>query len=339
MSKSNIEILESFLSADTSVLENSNAEILQDVSSVVDAYLEGETEESFNNRIEKVFTDDSNHAEYLRDLITDNYFKEDTNDVVKTKIVFLSNSNTLLKDELEFRTDLKKLYLIENRSVLKKKLQELTELEAAAATASVVPAASVSPVVSYFKPLAIAASVLLVVVIGYYLFRNPQQTQIAKVEYKKIPIGVIGINAVQGFASDTLITETLTGDSCIIAVINDSVNAYRFWNDTLIIKTNIKVDSIQITRRLYSNGYIKLVKERDSILRELELLQVEAGGRSTGDGPLLQAKLKKYHTLLDKLERETLQAKTDKTYMKINNTEYQIMESEEFLIFGIEQSE
>ena len=48
MSKSNIEILESFLSADTSVLENSNADILQEISTVVDKYLEGETEESFN---------------------------------------------------------------------------------------------------------------------------------------------------------------------------------------------------------------------------------------------------------------------------------------------------
>ena len=108
MSKSNIEILESFLSADTSVLESSNAEFLQDLSSVVDAYLEGETEDSFNSRIEQILTEDNNHAEYLRDLITDNYFKEDTNDVVKTKIVFLSISNTLLKDELEFRIDLKK---------------------------------------------------------------------------------------------------------------------------------------------------------------------------------------------------------------------------------------
>jgi hypothetical protein len=338
MSKSNIEILESFLSTDTSVLENSNAEILQDVSSIVDAYLEGETEESFNKRIEQILTEENNHAEYLRDLITDNYFKEDTNDVVKTKIVFLSNSNALLKDELEFRTDLKKLYLIENRSVLKKKLQELTEVEAAAANASVAPAASISPSVSYFKPLAIAASVLLVVVIGYFLFINPQQTQIAKVEYKRIPIAVIGVDEVQGFAGDGRLTETLSGDSCVIAVIKDSINAYRFWNDTLILKTNIKVDSIQITRRLYSNGYIKLLKERDSILRELELLQVESG-RNTGDEPLLQANLKEYHVLLDKLERELSQSRTDKTYMKINNTEYQIMESEEFLKLGIEQSE
>ncbi len=299
MSKSNIEILESFLSADTSVLESSNAEFLQDLSSVVDAYLEGETEDSFNSRIEQILTEDNNHAEYLRDLITDNYFKEDTNDVVKTKIVFLSISNTLLKDELEFRIDLKKLYLIENRSVLKKKLQELIELEAAAATASVAPAASISPGVSYFKPLAIAASVLLVVVAGYLILKNPEQTQIAKLEYKRIPIGVVGISAAQGFASDSLITETLTGDSCVIAIIKDSINAYRYWNDTLILKTKIKVDSIQITRKLYSNEYIKLVIERDSLVQELE--------------------------------NEMLQAKTDKTYLKVNNIEYQIMGSEAFL--------
>ncbi len=338
MSKSNIEILESFLSTDTSVLESSNAEILQNLSSVVDAYLEGETEDIINSTIEQVLTEDNPHAEYLRDLVADAYFKEDTNDVVKTKIVFLSYSNTLLKDELEFRTDLKKLYLIENRSVLKKKLQELTELEAESATASVAPAASISPGVSYFKPLAIAASVLLVVVIGYFIFRNPQQTQIAKMEYKKIPIGIVGLSEVQGFAGNGSLSETLIEDSCIIAVIKDSINAYRYWNDTLILRTNIKVDSIQITRRLYSNEYLKLVKERDSILRELELLRVEVG-RSTGDGPLLQAKLKRFHTLLDKLKRESLQAKTDKTYMKINNTEYQIMESEEFLKFDVEHSE
>lgn len=336
MSKSNIEILESFLSADTSVLENSNAEILRDLSSVVDAYLEGETEESFNNRIEQILTDDSNHAEYLRDLITDNYFKEDTNYVVKTKIVFLSNSNALLKHELEFRTDLKKLYLIENRSVLKKKLQELTELEAAAATASVAPAASIRPGVSYFKPLAIAASVLLVVVIGYFIFRNPQQTQIAKVEYKRIPIAVVGIDEVQGFAGNDSMAEALAGDTCVIAVINDSINAYRFWNDTLVLRTNIKVDSIQITRKLYSNEYLKLVKERDSLAHELlELLN----SNERGYGPRIQAIRKEYYSLLEKTEIEILQAKTDKTYLKVNNTEYQIMESEEFLKLEVEYSE
>lgn len=51
MSKSNIEILESIW-VDTSVLESSNAEFLQDLSSVVDAYLEGRNRDSFNSRIE-----------------------------------------------------------------------------------------------------------------------------------------------------------------------------------------------------------------------------------------------------------------------------------------------
>jgi hypothetical protein len=334
MSKSNIEILESFLSADTSVLENSNAEILQDVSSVVDAYLEGETEESFNNRIEQVLTDDSNHAEYLRDLITDNYFKEDTNDVVKTKIVFLSSSNTLLKDELEFRTDLKKLYLIENRSVLKKKLQELTELEAATATASVAPAASIRPGVSYFRPLAIAASVLLVVVIGYFIFRNPQQTQIAKVEYKRIPIGVVGIDEVHGFAGNGPIAEALAADSCVIAVINDSINAYKFWNDTLILKTSIKVDSIKVTRKLYSNEYIKLVKERDSLIQGFKRII-----KYDKKGNLLRIESNEYEKQLVEIERRMNGNKIDKIYLQINNTEYQIMESEEFLKLEVEHSE
>ena len=117
--------------------------------------------------------------------------------------------------------------------------------------------------------MAIAASVLLVVVAGYLILKNPEQTQIAKLEYKRIPIGVVGISAAQGFASDSLITETLTGDSCVIAIIKDSINAYRYWNDTLILKTKIKVDSIQITRKLYSNEYIKLVIERDSLVQEL----------------------------------------------------------------------
>jgi hypothetical protein len=334
MSKSNIEILDSFLSADTSVLESSNAEILQDLSSVVDEYLEGETEDSFNNRIEQVLTDDSNHAGYLRDLITDNYFKEDTNDVVKTKIVFLSNSNTLLKDELEFRTDLKKLYLIENRSVLKKKLQELTEIEAAAATASVAPAASISPGVSYFKSLAIAASVLLVVVIGYFIFRNPQQSQIAKVEYKRIPIGVIGIDEVQGFAGDGPMAEALTGDSCVIAVIKDSINAYRFWNDTLILKTKIKVDSIKVTRKLYSNEYIKLVKERDSLIQGFKRII-----KYDKKGNLLRIESNEYEKQLVEIERRMNENKIDKIYLQINNTEYQIMESEEFLKLDVEHSE
>lgn len=63
--------------------------------------------------------------------------------------------------------------------------------------------------------MAIAASVLLVVIVGYSLFRTIQPTQIAKVEYKRIPISVIGIEEIQGFAGN----ETLDIDSCIIAIV------------------------------------------------------------------------------------------------------------------------
>ncbi len=292
MSKSNIEILESFLSADTSVLENSNAEIIQDVSSVVDAYLEGETEESFNNRIEQVLTEDNAHAAYLRDLIADIFFQEDTSDEIKSKITLLGSSNSMLADELEFRTNLKKLYLIEQRSVLKKKLQDLTEPviiidEEIAAVANAVPAASIQKPTSYLKPLAIAASVLVVVIAGYLLFKNPQQPQIAKVdtkkntdsiaipEYKKmIIINIDNENGI-GFAGNGPASIT---DSIVVGVLNDTINAYRLWNDTLVVKTATKADSIEVVRRVSKDSdkiYLKLNTNEYQIMETEEFLRLE----------------------------------------------------------------
>ncbi|MCB0514297.1 MAG: hypothetical protein KDC60_07710 [Bacteroidetes bacterium] len=284
MSKNNIEILESFLKVDISVLESNSAEILQVLSSVVDTYLEGETEDVFNNRIEQILSEDNSHAEYLRDLIADIYFEEDTNNNVKSKILILSSTHPLIKQELEFRTDIRKLYLLENRTAFKEKLQGLTKRNLVES-----PAANVNRGVSYFKSLAIAASVLLVVIVGYSLFRTIQPTQIAKVEYKRIPISVIGIEEIQGFAGN----ETLDIDSCIIAIVKDSVNSYKYWNDTLILKTNIKVDSLQIIRKIKDDN------------REI--------------------------TDTNSISQNTSSALQDKTYLKINDKEYQIVESEVFL--------
>lgn len=290
MSKNNIEILTSFLSADTSVLESSNAEISQNISSVLDAYLDEETDDSFNKRIEVIFMEDNSHAEYLRDLIADAYFKEDTNEAVKSKIVSLSNSNSLLKNELEFRTDIKKLYLIENRPAFKKKLQDLTEpvlADVAAANTNVSPAASTGSNVSFLKPLAIAASVLLVVVIGYFIFRDPQQTQIAKVdtkkntdsiavpEYKKMIIITLGKQNGIGFASDG---QSAITDSLVIGVLIDSINAYKLWNDTLVIKSSSKVDSVKVIRRVSNESdkiYLKLNADEYQIMESDEYLRLE----------------------------------------------------------------
>lgn len=290
MSKNNIEILTSFLSADTSVLESSNAEISQNISSVLDAYLDEETDDSFNKRIEVILMEDNSHAEYLRDLIADAYFKEDTNEAVKSKIVSLSNSNSLLKNELEFRTDIKKLYLIENRPAFKKKLQDLTEpvlADVAAANTNVSPAASTGSNVSFLKPLAIAASVLLVVVIGYFIFRDPQQTQIAKVdtkkntdsiavpEYKKMIIITLGKQNGIGFASDG---QSAITDSLVIGVLIDSINAYKLWNDTLVIKSSSKVDSVKVIRRVSNESdkiYLKLNADEYQIMESDEYLRLE----------------------------------------------------------------
>lgn len=292
MSKSNIEILGSFLSADTSVLESSNVEILQDISSAVGAYLEGETEDSFNSRIEQVLTEDNAHAAYLRDLIADIYFQEDTSDEIKSKITFLGSSISILADELEFRTNLKKLYLIEQRSVLKKKLQDLTEPviiidEEIAAVANAVPAASIQKPTSYLKPLAIAASVLVVVIAGYLLFKNPQQPQIAKVdtkkntdsiaipEYKKmIIINIDNENGI-GFAGNGPASIT---DSIVVGVLNDTINAYRLWNDTLVVKTATKADSIEVVRRVSKDSdkiYLKLNTNEYQIMETEEFLRLE----------------------------------------------------------------
>jgi hypothetical protein len=254
MSKSNIEILNTFLSLNSAEFEDYSSNSAKEILSLVTSFLEGKTEADFNTQFEQVLKEDNAHAEYLRDLIADIYFQEDTTDDIKSKITVLSASNSMLSDELEFRTNLKKLYLIEQRPVLKKKLQELTELEVAAATASAAPAASVSPAVSYFKPLAIAASVLLVVIVGYFIFRNTQQTQIAKVEYKIIPIAVINTTDHQGFAGNGPQDSSITVDSCIVGIIKDSITAYKYFNDTFTLKTNIKVDSIKIVREVSNDS-------------------------------------------------------------------------------------
>ena len=280
---SNLEILASFLSADPSVLENSNADILQEISSVVDAYLEGKTEFNFNSRIEQVLTEDNAHAEYLRDLIADIYFQEETSDKTKTKITLLSSSNSLLSDELELRTNLRILYLIEQRPIFKKKLQELTEYDEVAAVASAAPAASIHPPGSYFKPLSIAASVLLVVVVGYFIFRNPQQIQIAKIDvdgiaipiYEKMMMINIGNENGIGFAGND---STSIRDSLIVGVLNDTINAYRLWNDTLDVKTATKVDSIEVIRRVSKDSdkiYLKLNTNEYQIIETEEYLKLE----------------------------------------------------------------
>ena len=278
MSKSNIEILESFLSADTSVLESSNVEILQDISSAVGAYLEGETEDSFNSRIEQVLTEDNAHAAYLRDLIADIYFQVDTTDDIKSKISLLSTSNSMLADELEFRTNLKKLYLIEQRPVLKKKLQELTEYGEVAAVASAAPAKNNQTPISYLKPLAIAASVLLVVIVGYFLLRSPQQAQIAKVEYKRMPVKVINMADLHGFAGNGPKAASITVDSCIVGIIKDSITAYKYFNDTFTLKTNIKVDSIQIVREVTNDSdkiHLYLNTDEYQIMETEEFLRLQ----------------------------------------------------------------
>ncbi len=287
MSKNNLEILTSFLSAELSILEDSNTEILQNLFSVVDEYLKGNTEADFNTQIEQVLKEDDAHAEYLRDLIADIYFQEDTNDAVKSKIILISNSNILLKEEIEFRTDIRKLYLIENRPAFKKKLQELTEREVAA-TASYAPAASINPGISYFKPLAIAASILLVVVIGYFLFRNPQQTQIAKLdtkknidsiavpEYKKMIIITEGNQNSIGFAGEGSAVIT---DSLAVGILKDTINAYKLWEDTLIIRTNKNADGITIIREVSTASdkmYLKINSEKYQIMESEEYLLLEA---------------------------------------------------------------
>ena len=287
MSKSNIEILESFLSADTSVLENSNADILQEISTVVDKYLEGETEEIFNRRIEQVLLEENSHAEYLRDLVADDYFIEDTNDAVKSKIITLSNTNPLLKNELDFRTDIKKLHLIETRDLFKKKLQELTELEVSNSNIkNIVSAASTNKSVSYFKPLAITASVLLVVFVGYFILRNPQQTKIAKVdikknidsiaipEYKKMIIINIGNESGIGFAGDG---KTSITDSLVVGLLQDTVNAYKLWNDTLLIKTFVETDSIKVIREISKDSnkfYLKINADKYQIMETEDFLNL-----------------------------------------------------------------
>lgn len=278
MSKSNIEILEFFLSADTSVLESSNVEILRDISSVVLTYLEGKTEDNFNSRIEQVLTEDNAHAAYLRDLIADIYFQEDPSDKIKSKITFLGSSISILADELEFRTNLKKLYLIEQRPVLKKKLQELTEYREEAAVASVAPDKSLQKPTSYFKPLAIAASVLLAVIVGYFLLRSPQQTQIAKVEYKRMPVKVINMADLHGFAGNGPKAASITVDSCIVGIIKDSITAYKYFNDTFTLKTNIKVDSIQIVREVTNDSdkiHLYLNTDEYQIMETEEFLRLQ----------------------------------------------------------------
>lgn len=278
MSKSNIEILEFFLSADTSVLESSNVEILRDIASVVLTYLEGKTEDNFNSRIEQVLTEDEAHAAYLRDLIADIFFQVDTTDDIKSKISLLSTSNSMLADELEFRTNLKKLYLIEQRPVLKKKLQELTEYGEVAAVASAAPAKNNQTTISYLKPLAIAASVLLVVIVGYFLLRSPQQAQIAKVEYKRMPVKVINMADLHGFAGSGSKATSITIDSCIVGIIKDSITAYKYFNDTFTLKTNIKVDSIQIVREVTNDSdkiHLYLNTDEYQIMETEEFLRLQ----------------------------------------------------------------
>lgn len=283
MSKSNIEILNAFLSLNSAEFEDYSSNSAKEILSLVTSFLEGKTEADFNTQFEQVLKENNAHAEYLRDLIADIYFQEDTTDDIKSKITVLSASNSMLSDELEFRTNLKKLYLIEQRPVLKKKLQELTEPviiidEEIASVANAAPAASIQKPVSYLKPLAIAASVLLVVIVGYFLFRNPLQTEIAKVEYKRIPIKVVNTADLQGFAGDGPKAASFTVDSCIVGIIRDSITAYKYFNDTFTLKTNIKVDSIQIVREVSNDSdkiHLYLNTNKYQIMETEEFLRLE----------------------------------------------------------------
>ena len=278
MSKSNIEILNAFLSSDSVEFEDYSSNLAKEILSLVSAFLAGETDVSLYSQINQILSEDNAHADYLRDLIADIYFQVDTTDDIKSKISLLSTSNSMLADELEFRTNLKKLYLIEQRPVLKKKLQELTEYREEAAVASVAPDKSLQKPTSYFKPLAIAASVLLAVIVGYFLLRSPQQTQIAKVEYKRMPVKVINMADLHGFAGSGSKATSITIDSCIVGIIKDSITAYKYFNDTFTLKTNIKVDSIQIVREVTNDSdkiHLYLNTDEYQIMETEEFLRLQ----------------------------------------------------------------
>ena len=278
MSKSNIEILNAFLSSDSVEFEDYSSNLAKEILSLVSAFLAGETDVSLYSQINQILSEDNAHADYLRDLIADIYFQVDTTDDIKSKISLLSTSNSMLADELEFRTNLKKLYLIEQRPVLKKKLQELTEYGEVAAVASAAPAKNNQTPISYLKPLAIAASVLLVVIVGYFLLRSPQQAQIAKVEYKRMPVKVINMADIHGFAGSGSKATSITIDSCIVGIIKDSITAYKYFNDTFTLKTNIKVDSIQIVREVTNDSdkiHLYLNTDEYQIMETEEFLRLQ----------------------------------------------------------------